>query len=115
MFVNATIPFPTLSSLMADDDKANLYRRIVQQSNAHQVVDQMRQLGFWPRREGLPRDPPEEVAERAKIAEELAQLRKTQSLVKNPVKALAQERKRRWEESKKRRAEAKKLKEQKQK
>jgi retron-type reverse transcriptase len=97
---------------MADNDKARLYRRIVQQTDQHTVVEQMRAHGFWPSAEQVPQDPQEEIAERAKIEAELAQLRKTQAMVKNPDKALAQERKRRWEESKKRRAEAKKVREQ---
>ena len=53
-------------------------------------------------------DPPEETKERAALEKEMADLRKANSLVKNPQKALAAERKRRWEESKKRRAENKK-------
>jgi retron-type reverse transcriptase len=55
---------------------------------------------------GLPPDPPDEAAERAKLESELSQLTATQSAVKDPDKALQQERIRRWQESKKRRAAA---------
>jgi len=92
---------------MAENDKTRLYRQIVQQSTDETVVARMRLHGFWPEREGLPQDPPSEVSERDQIEAELADLRKTQSSVKNPDKALTQERKRRWDESKKRRAERK--------
>ena len=67
----------------------------------------MRTLGFWPPDEPIPQDPPEEAAERARIEAELADLRQKQAKVKDPEKALAEERRRRWEASKARRAEAK--------
>jgi retron-type reverse transcriptase len=92
---------------MADDDKAKLYHEIVQQTDKQSLLERMRLHGFWPDREGVPQDPPDEASERARIEAEMAQLRKTQSLVQHPAKALAAERKRRWQESKKRRAEAK--------
>ena len=89
---------------MADSEKAKLYREIVQQTPEQVLAERMRLYGFWPERQPLPEDPPEETAERERIQKEMAQLRKASSLVKNPEKALAAERKRRWEESKKRRA-----------
>ncbi|MBL8798641.1 MAG: RNA-directed DNA polymerase [Planctomycetia bacterium] len=92
---------------MANDEKAQLYRRIVQQNSEQQLLERMRIHGFWPQRAGLPQDPPAEAAERARIEAELEELRRTQSAVKNPESALHAERKRRWEESKKRRAERK--------
>jgi len=92
---------------MAQDEKAQLYRRIVQQNSAEQLLERMRIHGFWPKRAGLPQDPPAEAAERARLEAELEELRRTQSAVKNPEQALNAERKRRWEESKKRRAERK--------
>ncbi len=92
---------------MADDDKANLYKRIVQQTNAHTLLGRMHVHGFWPAGQGLPPDPPDEAAERARIEAEIAELRELNSTIKDPEKALAEERKRRWEESKKRRVEAK--------
>lgn len=88
---------------MPDNDKARLYRQIVQQTDPQQLLERMRLHGFWPARQGLPSEPPDEIAERARIHDELAQLRKSHSLVKNWEKALAKERKRRWEESKQRR------------
>ncbi len=93
---------------MPDNEKARLYRQIVQQTDKQTLLERMRLHGFWPETEGLPQDPPDEAHERAQIQAELTQLRKTSSLVKNPEKALNEERKRRWEESKKRRAEIKK-------
>src|SRR3954471_20121727 len=92
---------------MAESEKAKLYREIVQHTDEQTLVQRMRLHGFWPERQALPQDPPEEAAERARLEAEIAQLRKTGSLVKNPLKALAEERKRRWLESKKRRAENK--------
>lgn len=92
---------------MNDDEKAKLYRRIAQQANSFAVVERMRTLGFWPRNEPIPEDPPDQAAERARIDAELAELRKKKSTAKDAEKALAEERVRRWQESKKRRAEAK--------
>src|SRR5262245_42679328 len=91
---------------MAENEKAKLYREIVQQTSDQELLQRMRLHGFWPEGEPVPADPPEEAVERAQIEKEMAELRKLNSLVKNPDKALAVERKRRWEESKKRRAEA---------
>jgi len=90
-----------------DDAKAKLYQRIVHQANNHFVLSRMKLHGFWPAGQGLPEDPPDEAAERAAVEKELQELRQQHSIVKDPEKALAQERKRRWEESKKRRAERK--------
>lgn len=90
-----------------DDEKAKLYQRIVHQGNDHFILSRMKLHGFWPASEGLPNDPPAETAERAAVEKELAELRQKHSIVKDPEKALAAERKRRWEESKKRRAERK--------
>src|SRR5437764_4137729 len=97
---------------MADSEKAKIYREIVQQTSEQVLAERMRLYGFWPDRQPLPADPPEEAAERERIQKEMAQLRKASSLVKNPEKALAEERKRRWLESKKRRAENKARREQ---
>ena len=90
---------------MADSEKANLYNEIVRRTSDQVMLERMRLHGFWPAREGVPPDPPDEAAERALIDAEIAELRRLQSKVKNPDKALAEERKRRWAESKKRRAE----------
>ncbi|MFL5339898.1 MAG: reverse transcriptase family protein [Gemmataceae bacterium] len=93
--------------LMAGDEKSRLYHEIVRRTSEQVLLERMRLYGFWPANLPLPPDPPEEAAERQRIAAELAQLRRTQSKVKDPDKALAEERKRRWQESKKRRAERK--------
>ena len=92
---------------MKDDEKARLYHRVAQQANSFAVVERMRTLGFWPAGQPIPPDPPEEAAERARIEAELADLRQKQTKIKDPEKALAEERRRRWEASKARRAEAK--------
>ncbi len=89
---------------MAESDKAKLYREIVQGTDEKMLMERMRLHGFWAERQVLPEEPPQEAAERKRLEAEIAELRKTASLVKNPDKALAEERKRRWEESKKRRA-----------
>jgi retron-type reverse transcriptase len=92
---------------MKDDEKARLYHQVAQQANPWAVLERMRTLGFWPARQPIPPDPPEEAAERARIEAELAELRRTQTKIQDPEKALAEERRRRWEASKARRAEAK--------
>jgi retron-type reverse transcriptase len=92
---------------MKDDEKARIYNRVARQSSESFVLHRMQTLGFWPAGEPLPPDPPEEAAERAGIEAELADLRSTKAKVQDPEKALAEERKRRWEASKARRAEAK--------
>src|SRR5947209_700679 len=89
---------------MAESEKAKLYREIVQHTDEQTLVQRMRLHGFWPERQALPEDPPDEAAERTRLEGEMAQLRKASSLVKDPTKALAAERKRRWQESKQRRA-----------
>jgi retron-type reverse transcriptase len=92
---------------MADDEKARLYREIVEQTSDEQLLERMRLLGFWPEHQGLPQDPVAEVREREHIAEEMARLRREQGVIRDPEKALTEERKRRWDESKRRRADAK--------
>src|SRR5262249_28332721 len=69
------------------------------------VLERMKLHGFWPANEGLPPDPPAEAAERYSIEKEIAELTKEYEAAGDPAKALAEERKRRWDESKKRRAE----------
>src|SRR5690349_3507604 len=92
---------------MPDDEKANLYRRITQQTPPQVLLERMRIHGFWPASQSLPPDPPAESQERVALEKELEQLRQQHSIVKDPHKALSEERKRRWAESKKRRAERK--------
>jgi retron-type reverse transcriptase len=92
---------------MADDERARLYRQVVEQTDDEGLLHRMRLHGFWPEHEALPQEPPDEAAERARLEAEVAQLRKAHSLIKDPQKALAQERKRRWLASKERRAQAK--------
>ena len=90
-----------------DDEKAQLYNRIVRLTPDSVLLHRMQVHGFWPNGVGLPADLSAEAAERARLEKELADLRKAGSAVKDPDAALAAERKRRWEESKKRRAERK--------
>jgi RNA-directed DNA polymerase len=92
---------------MKDDEKAHLYKQVAQQANELAVLQRMQTLGFWPSGQAIPGDPPEDVVERALIEAELADLRLKQVKLKDPEKALAEERRRRWEASKARRAEAK--------
>jgi retron-type reverse transcriptase len=89
---------------VAADHKAALYRRLVREASDGAVLDRMRVNGFWPWDHGLPRDPPDEQRERAQIEREIAQIQAQSTKAVDPDKALAHERKRRWEESKKRRA-----------
>ncbi len=97
------------------DDYSRIYRLITQQWNVGRVLYRMRTLGFWPKGQGLPPDPPEEALERKQIDGELAELKSRSKSVKNPEQVLAKERQRRWEESKSRRATAKSEQEQRQK
>ena len=92
---------------MAESEKAKLYNEIIRRTSDKVMLERMRLLGFWPAGEGLPPIPADEAAERATIDAEIAELRRVQGKVKDPDKALAEERKRRWAESKKRRAERK--------
>jgi len=92
---------------MADDEKAKLYKSLVSSTNEYQVLERMRVNGFWARYKDLPADPPKEAHERAQIESELTKLRAQATSVHDPVKALAEERKRRWDASKKRRKESK--------
>ena len=47
---------------MNDNEKAKLYRRIAQQANSFAVIERMRTLGFWPKGEPIPDDPPDQTA-----------------------------------------------------
>ncbi|MBK6529981.1 MAG: RNA-directed DNA polymerase [Deltaproteobacteria bacterium] len=89
---------------MATDHKAALYRRLVREASDAAAIERMRVNGFWPWGQGIPRDPPDELKERAQIEAEIAKIQAQSTKSVDPDKALAQERKRRWEESKKRRA-----------
>jgi RNA-directed DNA polymerase len=93
------------------DDKARLYNRITQVHHAI-VLDRMRVNGFWPSSQGLPPDPAPEAQERKLLEADLAVLKQDAAMSPGDVeKALKAERLRRWEESKKKRAEKKKLRE----
>src|SRR5581483_4987751 len=92
---------------MKSDEKARLYREIVERTTDEQLLARMRLHGFWPANWPLPQDPAAEVREREQIEQEMARLRQQHSVVRDPEKALNEERKRRWEESKKRRAQRK--------
>lgn len=92
---------------MASDEKSKLYREIVRRVDEDTILDRMAVHGFWPEGQPLPPDPPEETKERAQIEGDLQKLKRESLVVKDPEKALAAEKKRRWEESKKRRKEAK--------
>jgi RNA-directed DNA polymerase len=89
---------------MSDDEKRKLYKKIVDQTDPWLILERMRDLGFWPESEPVPEEPPEAREERAQLQDELARLRNKGSRVGDPQAALAKERVRRWQESKKRRA-----------
>lgn len=91
---------------MASDDKAKLFKEMTR-VDEQVVLERMKLHGFWPADQQLPPDPPEEVAERYQLEKEIAELGREQTKIKDPQKALAAERKRRWNESKQRRAEKK--------
>jgi retron-type reverse transcriptase len=88
---------------MADDEKAKLFKRLYSAS-LHAVLERMRVHGFWPTGVDLPAPPPEATKERARIAQELAELQSLSGAVADPQAALRQERVRRWQASKARRA-----------
>lgn len=92
---------------MSEDPKAKLYREVVQAADEKTIVERMKLLGFWPPDQDVPKDPPDEVAERQRLEQEMATLLRQKSNVRNADQALAAERKRRWEESKRRRSENK--------
>ncbi len=89
----------------AQSEKAQLYQRIVRATPDAILLWRMQVHGFWPAGQPLPPDPPAEVAERDQLDKALADLRKQATTAADPAKALAEERKRRWEASKQRRAE----------
>src|SRR5207248_2103173 len=92
---------------MAENEKAKLYQEIVQNADERTVLERMRLHGFWPADRGLPADPSAEARERTQVEAELFRLRRENTAAGDPEKALAQERRQRWEESKQRRAAAK--------
>ena len=92
---------------MTEDEKAKLYRRIVRGVSHAVLLNRMRVHGFWPYDEPLPPDPAEEREERQALEARKAALQNLASPDVDLDKALAAERKRRWDESKKRRTERK--------
>ncbi len=92
---------------MAETDKEKLFKRLIRQASEARVLERMRVSGFWPVGQGLPPDPAQEQEERGRIEKEIEELSRVRERVKDEGAALAEERKRRWDESKKRRAEAK--------
>lgn len=92
---------------MADSEKAKLYQRVTQAPDWW-VLERMQLHGYWPEHEGLPPDPPDELAERQQLEKEIAQLREQDSVNIDPDEALKQERVRRLKESRERREQRKK-------
>ena len=92
---------------MSENEKKKLYKQLIRETSREFLLERMRLHGFWPSGEALPEVPPEEAEERAAVEKELRALREQFAAVQDPEKALAEERKRRWEGSKKRRAERK--------
>lgn len=90
-----------------EDEKKALYDLVTKQLDDYELLVRMREVGLWPEGAPIPDEPDAAQDERAKLTAELAQLRKQSSKIADPEKALAAERVRRWEESKKRRAIAK--------
>jgi retron-type reverse transcriptase len=101
----------SLPAMSDADDKKKLYYLLVTQGMPAAILERMRLHGFWPTGVEVPPDPPDEAKERAALEGELAQLAKRGATLKDPDKALAEERIRRWQESKQRRAEKKKARE----
>ena len=91
----------------SEDKKARLFRRFVEQAGEwtdRLMLARMRKHGYWPPDVGPPPDPPDEASQRRAVEAELRELRREGG---DTMKALEQERKRRWRESKERRAERK--------
>src|SRR5512134_3272814 len=89
-----------------DAEKRSLFKRLRRVEDSGRVLARMRLHGFWPTGVPVPPDPPAEAAERERLEGEMAELRARHGVAGDPEKALAEERKRRWEASKQRRAEA---------
>ena len=87
----------------SEDKKARLFRRFVEGAGSwtdHLMLARMRLHGYWPKGVEPAADPPEEASQRRAAEAELQELRRDGE----PMKALEEERKRRWLESKQRRA-----------
>lgn len=91
-------------NIMAKDERAGLYKQLVEQADPWLVLERMRELGFWPEDEPVPEESASFAQERARLEDELARLRSKGTKLGDPDAALQQERIRRWQESKKRRA-----------
>lgn len=92
---------------MDGDEKAKLYKQIVDATDDWTLLERMRELGLWPEDEPLPEPPLEEIREAQVLTDEVEGLRRKGTRIADPDKALALERVRRWKESKKRRFAAK--------
>ena len=89
---------------MADEEKKKIHDLVTKTLDEHELVWRLRDVGLWPDDVPVPEEPKAAQEERAEIEAELAELRKQSAKIADPDKALAQERVRRWHESKKRRA-----------
>lgn len=89
---------------MDEKEKAELYRRLVSQADETLVLERMRAYGLWPEDEPVPELPEEQERERQRLTDEVERLQNRVEKSIDADTALAEERVRRWRESKKRRA-----------
>lgn len=82
--------------------RQELYDRIRQSSRDEVILEEMIRLGFWPRQDELPADPPFEVKRKAELEEQLRELTSENSRLQNVEALKRAARKQRMEESRKR-------------
>lgn len=93
-----------------NDRRRELYERIRKSSKQEFILEEMMRLGFWPRNQGTPQDPKDEIQLEAQLTSQLRQLRQKQSNLHNMArlrreafKARLAESRRKQEENKQRR------------
>lgn len=87
--------------------RQELYDRIRESSKDEVILEEMIRLGFWPRQEGSPHNPADEIRRRGEIHRRLRELRQRSSQLHNLAALEREARKRRLAESRRRRAENK--------
>lgn len=89
--------------------RQQLYDRIKASTKDAVILEEMKQLGFWKKDEGMPSLPEQLINKEAELTKELQNLLEIQRRYKNKEEALKEVRKARLEESKRKQAENKEL------
>src|SRR5262249_1761974 len=92
---------------MSGNIRQQLYDRIRESSKDEVILEEMIRLGFWPRGEGQPSAPEEQIRRNGEISRELSELYKKQTRWSHPERAIKERHKHRKRAAMQRRQETK--------